>query len=701
MSKIYFIIIIALTGVGWASSPKTVRHDSKIDFERGKLDKVTVSHDGSITPAPVMKQLIDTGEPFVWDMAEGPDGALYIATGIDGFMYEISASGDSALFYDAPEMNVFAVAVDAKNNVYAATSPDGQVYKINHIGERSEFFNPDASYIWDLLVDAQGNLLVATGEPAAIYKVAPNGQSRVLFQGEENHVRTLFLSGSDLYFGTSSNGFVYKISAQGKPFVLFDTQLKEVFALAPAQDGYLYAAASGEERMMILPTAPTSRTETGQSSGNDDSEDNQALTGQRITPTDRLSTITQSAPTSLFYISPQGYGKDLWVGVDDKIQSILPDDNQNLLVGSGKSGKLLTINALGELSVLLKNDESHITALLRRKNGHLVLGMSNLGRVYEIDKRKIEKAVFESESIDAGLPAHWGVLTWEGESADAVRFFTRSGNTEQPSKTWSPWEAVKREGDLYRITSPMARFVQWKCEFASARARVDKVEISYQQMNLAPRLSSIIVHGPGQFYEVKESNSKRKGIAFPAPLPNKVEKKGWRTVDWLFDDPNFDALTFDLYYRRIGSTFWRDLAKELNVNIFSWNSEQMMDGEYEIKVVASDAPANTKETALFGEKVSRLFIIDNSGPRIEKIKQGNNAGGKELTFRIIDDWNLLKSVEISIDAEGWRTLAPVDGILDSGKEEFRVDIASPTAVEAAIKATDAVGNVHVEHKLFD
>jgi hypothetical protein len=682
----------------FASSPKTVTHNSKVDFERGKLDNVTILHDGKIMPSPVIKKLIDTGEPFIWSIAEDTNGALYIATGMDGQLYKVSAKGDAALFFDAPEMNIFAVAVDAKNNVYAATSPEGQVYKINQSGESSSFFDPDAVFIWDLLIDADGNVLVATGEKAAIHKVTPDGKSSVVFEGEENHVRTMIQVNGSIYAGTSSKGFVYRISPGEKPFVLFDTQMKEVFALAMAADGFIYAAVSGEAMMPILQPTVAAQTERQQPSINGEpaNGDAQASVGTQTTTPKRLSIFSRSAPTSLFRISPEGYGKDLWIGVDDKIQSLLLDEKQGVIVGTGKNGKLLAINPRGDLSVLLNNDESHITSLYRTRKNKIVIGMSNLGRCYMINESAAKEAVFESETIDAGLPAQWGAFSWEGEKAT---FFTRSGNTEQPSNTWSSWEDVKKQAGIAQIKSPMARFIQWKCELSSADAVVDEVSLSYKQKNLAPGLSSIIIHKSGQYYEIKEnSSSKNSGIAFPAPLPPKQDKKGYRTIDWLFDDPNFDALQFDLYYLRKGSSTWRALAEDLNTNMFSWDSEQMMDGEYQIKVVATDALDNSKSLALTGDKVSRTFIIDNTGPRIEGVKLGNKSGQKLLTFRIIDEWNSLKTVEFSIDAQEWETLDPADGILDSKIEDFVLEIPTTKNCDIAVKATDSIGNVRVVHK---
>ena len=704
MKRFSGLLTLVLSISLFASTPKTITHNSKTDFERGTLENVTILPNGVLTPAPVIKKLIDTGEPFVWSLAQDSKGALYIGTGIDGRVFRVSAKGDTSLFFKAPELNVFAVAVDAADNVYAATSPNGKVYKIDQTGKDAVFFDPDAVYIWDLEFDKAGNLLVATGEKAFIYKISPDGGSSIIFQAEENHVRTMLLAGDDIYAGTSSSGFVYRISSGQQPFVLFDTHMKEVFGLAMSSDHYLYAAVSGETIMPMLPTQqPITPSHTQRSSNEQESGETQKALGAQTTTAERAALFPRSAPTSLFRISADGYGKDLWIGVDDKIQSLLADKDDGVIVGADDHGTLLRMNAAGDLSVLLQSKESHITTLLRTKKDRIVLGMSNLGLCYEIGDTIAKKASFESESIDAGLPANWGVMTWDGDQTKSAIFSTRSGNSEKPSKRWSAWQPIRGKGNLGRIASPAARFLQWKCEFLSPETRIAKVSVSYQQKNIAPGISSIIIHSPGDYYEPsdKADSEAGKGISFPAPLPTRKEKKGYRTIDWLFDDPNFDALTFDLYYRFVGENTWRQLAKNLNTNLYAWDSAQMMDGEYEIKVVAGDAPSNTEAHALFGEKKSRPFIIDNSAPQIEKLKPGNKDGKTVLTFRITDEWNPLKSVEYCIDAQEWKKIDPIDGILDSKLEDFLLETMGNGRQEIAVKAVDSIGNVRVVHKILD
>ncbi|MBN1480485.1 hypothetical protein EH223_20725 [candidate division KSB1 bacterium] len=693
-----FIFILSLSI--YAASPQKVTHDSKTDFERGTLQNVSILSDGTIKPAPLKKLLLDTGEPFIWSMAEDSKGTLYLGTGNAGKLFKVTSAGDSAVIMDADELGIFALTVDARDNVYAATSPNGKVYKIDATGKINILFDPKAVYIWDLEIDADNNLLVATGDSAFIYKVTPQGQSLRLFQAEENHVRVI-VSRADgtIYAGTGGTGYIYRLSPNQQPFVIYDTQMEEVNGLVTGLEGDIFASAFGESLMFPSQRSPQVQSQSSKSNGAEQDEDyddeNESAIAQQTLDVERLQ--LRGAPTSLFRITPEGYAKDLWLGVDEKIQSIYAYDENSILVGSGQSGKLMLMNTEGELSVLMDNDASHITALLQDSKNRIVFGTSNLGHCFRVESMVTDTASYISETIDAGLPAQWGTITWKGNNAAAsTAFFTRSGNTEQPSSTWSNWLAVEKEKETFRIKSPNARFVQWKCQFKNRDARITSVSLSYIQKNLAPSVSSIIIHRPDDAYETKGDNNKKssRGITFPAPLPSKHIKKGYRTVDWLFEDPNFDGLCFNVYYRRMGSTLWRSMVQDLELNFYTWDSAQMADGEYEIKVVAYDKLNNPEDQARTGEKVSKSFVIDNTGPIIET---GNNNKGNVLTVRIRDELNPLKKVEYSIDGTEWRMIYPVDGILDSPRETFAIDLPDDEAHEVAIKASDSIENVTVVH----
>src|SRR5206468_1487785 len=111
-------------------------------------------------------------------------------------------------------------------------------------------------YLWALAQDASGNLYASGGNDGTIYRVGESGAgvffkaqepSRVLFDSAETHIRSLMMSPKgDLIAGSDGHGLVFRVSPQGEAFVLYDSPLNEVVALAPGKGGTLYAAVAGE-----------------------------------------------------------------------------------------------------------------------------------------------------------------------------------------------------------------------------------------------------------------------------------------------------------------------------------------------------------------------------------------------------------------------------------------------------------------------
>lgn len=693
MKTVYFIFIFAVLQAANASTPKTVTFDTKADFEQGELHNVAVSHDGQLMPAPTNTRLYESDELIIWAIVADSKGQLYMSIGNQGRVYRRTPLGKTELFFDVEETMIFALAVDKKDQVYAASSPGGKIYKITTSGESQVFFDPRAEYTWDLKFDGRGNLLAATGNPARIFQINPQGQATSIFQGEEQHVRTMTVTGDGLYFGTSGKGLIYQLRTGEKPFVLYDPGMEEIQQILAPGDGFLYASVQGQSSVAMPQERPTATQQPAEGDDSGEEDDEEALMPQLIQVEVRPPA---GASSSLFRISKQGYGKDLWLGVDDRIQSLAPYTDNSFLVGSGKSGKIYTLTQRGEASILCKAQESQVMSFINYKDA-VYFTTANPARLYQMTPQHVDSAFYESDVMDAGLSAMWGKLSCEANDAAAgVLLFTRSGNTEQSSSTWSDWAPVKKSDDDFAVVSPAARFLQWKCLFVDKSAVVDKVTFSYLQYNQPPEITFIDIHEANEVFEA-DGGSKGEGIIFPAPSGNKQIKRGFRTVDWSFEDPNFDRLLFHLYYRRLDDQNWRALAKKLSVNVFSWDSAQMADDWYAMRVVATDSLANPAVAMLTGEQTTKPFLVDNTGPAIVNMKIQNSPSDKGVTFQVKDALSTIELVLISIDAGTWQALYPDDRVMDSKTEMFTFDLADAESHEIAIKAEDKNGNITVMH----
>ena len=142
------------------------------------------------------------------------------------------------------------------------------------------------------------------------------------------------------------------------------------------------------------------------------------------------------------------------------------------------------------------------------------------------------------------------------------------------------------------------------------------------------------------------------------------------------------------------SETWLPVAVEMVDQRLSWDARTLPDGEYKLKVVASDKPSNPAGTEKKREKVSGVFTIDNTPPSVDDITWRGKGGTYEIAFKARDRLSGVRKVEFSVMAAGWRVLEPLDGINDSKEERylFEVAVGEEDAV-VAIRVTDEYGNI--------
>src|SRR4029077_19951182 len=74
--------------------------------------------------------------------------------------------------------------------------------------------------------------------------------------------------------------------------------------------------------------------------------------------------------------------------------------------------------------------------------------------------------------------------------------------------------------------------------------------------------------------------------------------KGFIGARWTAADPNGDSLFYTLEIRGVNEAEWKPLKDRVAEKYYSWDSTAFPDGEYRIRVTASDAPSNPPGEAL-------------------------------------------------------------------------------------------------------
>lgn len=705
------VLLVLIVAVLIASTPKVITYKTQQDFQKGEAKGVSINPNGEILLAPQINEIFSSDLSFIWTAVAGKRGNIYAAGGNGGQVFKIDSDNNSSLIFEAPEVEVYALAIDGRNNLYIASSPEGKVYKTPS-GQKvnpadAVFFDPDEIYIWSMVVDKSGHLFVATGDKGNIYKVDATGKSSLFYESGDIHIRKIILDNKgNLIAGTSDKGMVIRIDSGGKAFVLYDSPLVEITDLLQDPNGNIYAAAAGES---VLPRQPRPGKPNGgdktEASGESEAID---LAVQQISGGAGRSSKKSSA---LYRIDQDGTVTTFWTDQKDRIYSMTLDSG-NLILGTGATGRLYTMTATGEITLLTDLDEMDITVLGRDHAGQIFAGTSNSGKLYRLDKRLNSSGEYLSDVMDAKVSSQWGSISWEAAMSQksGIEFQSRSGNTEEPDKTWSSWSKDYTVSSGETISSPPARFLQMKATLTSKDGKRSPVlkqfSFSYLQKNVAPRVTQITLHPPGDYYPDSanhngnnshlENESSRNQSSFQnQSIGIKSFKKGYRSVSWISKDVNGDRLSYNLFYRGENESTWKILVEDFKGSVYSWDSELFPDGRFFVKISVSDNPSNPPALALSSEKVSQPFVVDNSGPKVSALNVRNVGKEILLSFFVEDEWTILEAVKYGLNAESWVLVYPVDGICDSKKEKFEIRVSAETrgTNTIVIKAKDALGNI--------
>ncbi len=95
----------------------------------------------------------------------------------------------------------------------------------------------------------------------------------------------------------------------------------------------------------------------------------------------------------------------------------------------------------------------------------------------------------------------------------------------------------------------------------------------------------------------------------------------------------------------------------------SWDTTAFPDGEYEIRVTASDAPGNPRGQALESSLVSDPFLIDNTPPQILNLTANVSGNKMEVRWKARDARSNIDKAEYSVNGGEWLLAQPVTKLI--------------------------------------
>ncbi|OLE65872.1 MAG: hypothetical protein AUG03_02285 [Acidobacteria bacterium 13_1_20CM_2_68_14] len=226
----------------------------------------------------------DSGEKYIWALVLDRDGALYAATGIEGRILRVDPEGHGRIFFDSAETHIRSLVLDSKGSLIAGTDGHGLVFRISPKGEGFVLYDAPLGEVVSLALARDGTIYAAvagesgraarpaplppappaSAQPSAptdggapqptptppqeqqpvpeqrvpigmegkVLAISPEGYAREMWSGSQEAILSLAVASSgDLLMGSSSQGRIYSLDAEGEVHELARLSSGQVTAL--------------------------------------------------------------------------------------------------------------------------------------------------------------------------------------------------------------------------------------------------------------------------------------------------------------------------------------------------------------------------------------------------------------------------------------------------------------------------------------
>lgn len=675
--------------------------DAQTDYADSVPDGIQIDPDGRLGLSGQLEEIWSSEEDSVcWKLAVGSKNTVFASTTDDGKVYRWSGQ-QMELFFDAPQVALFSLLAMGSGELLAGSAPDGIIYKIPASGPAVTFARTDTHYIWDLAPEPGGTVLAATGLPARVLRLDAQGTIINTVEVPVDHVRAIALdTAGRIWLATAGTGRIYELAGDDLRLVI-DTGAAEISALVSGKDGLWFATVA----------APTI-----QGSGSDRAED--------MNPRERAGGKLDEKGSVWFMDYTDRAPREVWQTRAAPIFDLILVDDRPVMA-CGDNGSIVRLDADRRTTFLAGLPERSIVCLESDASGSLWAGAADTAAIYKFNTLRRRSGTLESPVMDAGHTARWGRFMVRGRNLtlDTLQLESRSGNSEEPGSEWSDWQPAA--GGSRSIQSPPGRYLQWRITLTrqdnGSEPVVDTVEISCLTANQPPYIAGMKVFpvtrgrfverpGRGKTYQQVMDDGTRIEYVFPNSNTTGFSKGDWlklrgmRTVAWDAGDSDNEPLEYQIDISpNINPPSWYLLEENYPDSIFSFDSSVFPDGDYRIRITASDAPAHPAGQSLSAVRVGRIFQIDNTPPAIESLngsirgKSSDPGWSVRIKGTARDNLSRIIRLEYSLDTETWFNFTSTDDMLDGNVEPFDL-MVSGTAKEPVpdtvfVKVTDAQENV--------
>ena len=248
-------------------------------------EKATVVFD----PAKLEGVKPDAAPKYIWDLAFGPDGALYIATGGPAAVYRVRTPAGAAhaeRFFESDEQHIRALLFEKDGSLLAGSDGDGLVYRIDKSGKGFILFNAPKREITALAESPSGQIYVSSvgekgksGLPplpvqgiatvtatitivtpgsvqasnnnalvpdgSEVYELNHSGAARKLWAPHDDVVYGLRWTPDGLLAATGNRGRIYRVQENGEFADIAHLEASQATGFATAPDGFYVGTSNG------------------------------------------------------------------------------------------------------------------------------------------------------------------------------------------------------------------------------------------------------------------------------------------------------------------------------------------------------------------------------------------------------------------------------------------------------------------------
>ncbi|MBA7639264.1 hypothetical protein ES703_46922 [subsurface metagenome] len=428
---------------------------------------------------------------------------------------------------------IFAIAIGDDGNIYLGTGPQGRVFKLDSFGKEPQLlYDSRDKNILSLAIGTDGFVYAGSDDRGLVYKINPRTKTAtVLYDSDQPEITALL-------FTDTEDGDLYAAATSAK---IAQAQIKPApqlpFAGRPEVKPEKEKSAGESQGGLKLTIANTKEI------------------AEEEMPKIQIPLIKPPEPSKASYIykiTKDGYVTDIFS--ETAVFFCLAEQEQKLLIGTGNSGRTFTVDPALEQEAIIYEDEqaSQITAVAVVSE-NVYLGTANPAKLIKLGNDFASEGTYTSALIDAGQPAKWGKLQIEADIPKRckVQVASRSGNVKDVNDpTFSDWtEPVKVIGPI-QLRCPLGRFCQYKLVLQSRNGKksplIREIAVANTVPNLAPKVESVSaerIEAPdktGIFkinYKAKDDNSDK--------LIYKIDFRKVGRTNWIELKDELEANSFE------------------------------------------------------------------------------------------------------------------------------------------------------------